>query len=376
MGTSSRGGLAEHQALPIQRPCIARQISNQPILPTTFHHSSARVTTNGRSVWTTMSAAFWRAFFAGSFCGVRSPIWSFGVVIWRVRSPISGGSGLPYRVAPPAIAEDGCGVTRPMVVPSPASLQMLGPLRTSPTEPGISRHQLEVTMRSDEITALFEQQASSYDERWAKTAAIRDGLHFLLPAVFAELPEDARLLCVGAGTGEELAYLANRFPRWRFAAVEPSGAMLDICRTKARQQGFLARCDFHEGYLDSMPFSEQFDAATCFLVSQFIMESESRIAFFRSIARRLQPGAILASSDLASEVDTDDHELLLRVWLNMMAGAEIAPEAREQMRTTYGKDVALLSPSTIESIIESGGFVSPVQFYQAGLIHAWFSSRA
>ena len=28
-------------------------------------------------------------------------------------------------------------------------------------------------MRSDEIKAIFDQQASSYDERWAKTASIR-----------------------------------------------------------------------------------------------------------------------------------------------------------------------------------------------------------
>ncbi|WP_348674221.1 hypothetical protein [uncultured Abyssibacter sp.] len=28
------------------------------------------------------------------------------------------------------------------------------------------------------------------------------------------------------------------------------------------------------------------------------------------------------------------------------------------------------------SIIESGGFESPVRFFQAGLIHAWLSTRA
>ena len=41
-------------------------------------------------------------------------------------------------------------------------------------------------MRSEEIKGIFDQQASSYDERWAETAPIREGLHFLLEAVFAE----------------------------------------------------------------------------------------------------------------------------------------------------------------------------------------------
>ena len=40
-------------------------------------------------------------------------------------------------------------------------------------------------MRSDEIKAVFDQQASSYDERWARTAPIRNApvsyTHLTLP---------------------------------------------------------------------------------------------------------------------------------------------------------------------------------------------------
>ena len=93
-------------------------------------------------------------------------------------------------------------------------------------------------MRSDEIKAIFDQMASSYDDQWGKTMPIRDGLLFLLEAVFAGLPDNARILCVGAGTGEEIVYLATRFPQWTFAAVDPSSAMLDVCRNKAEKQGF------------------------------------------------------------------------------------------------------------------------------------------
>ena len=52
------------------------------------------------------------------------------------------------------------------------------------------------------------------------------------------------------------------------------------------------------------------------------------------------------------------------------------PEAVERMRAAYAKDVAILPPQHIASIIEAGGFEAPVQFFQAGLIHAWFSRRA
>lgn len=231
-------------------------------------------------------------------------------------------------------------------------------------------------MQGEELKSVFDQLAPSYDRQWAKLAPLRDGLHFLLESVFAELPDDARILCVGVGTGNELAHLAQAFPRWRFTAVEPSGPMLSVCRDRAEQGGFSSRCHFHEGYLDSLPVQDGFDAATCFLVSQFIQDRDTRSAFFGEIADRLRSGGILASSDLAAELGSDNYNVLLNVWLNMMAAAGIPPEGREKMRTAYSTDVAILPAATIASIIEVGGFEKPVLFYQAGLIHAWFSRRA
>lgn len=231
-------------------------------------------------------------------------------------------------------------------------------------------------MRSEELKAVFDQQASGYDKQWARMAPIRDCLHFLLESIFAELPADARILCVGAGTGAELAYLARTFPRWRFTAVDPSGAMLDVCRQRAETEGYTARCYFHEGYLDSLPTEDMHDGATCFLVSQFILEQEARSEFFRAIASRLRPGGVLASSDLASDVGSNVYDALLRAWLHTMASAGIQPEGLERMRVAYAKDVAILPPGLVASIIESAGFEPPAQFFQAGLMHAWFSKRA
>lgn len=231
-------------------------------------------------------------------------------------------------------------------------------------------------MHSEELKAVFDQQASGYDKQWVRMAPIRDGLYFLLESIFADLPADARILCVGVGTGAELAYLARTFPRWRFTALDPSGAMLNVCRQRANAEGHISRCDFHEGYLDSLPIEDLHDGATCFLVSQFILAQEVRSEFFRAIADRLVPGGVLASSDLASDVGSNAYDALLRVWLQVMSSAVIQPEVLERTRAAYAKDVAILPPQRIASIIESAGFEPPVQFFQAGLMHAWFSKRA
>lgn len=230
-------------------------------------------------------------------------------------------------------------------------------------------------MQREELKTTFDQKASSYDKQSAKMASILNGFHFLLEAVFFELPSKASIVCVGVGTGAELVYLAQKFPLWQFTAVDPSGAMLEVCRAKAEEMGFVERCRFHEGYLEALPEDSLHDAATCFLVSQFILDREARSAFFRSIAQRLKPGGILASSDLASGMGSDDYESLLHISSNMRAAAGASPEGLERMREAYAKDVAILSTQDVASIIASGGFEPPVQFFRAGLIHAWLSKR-
>ncbi len=233
-------------------------------------------------------------------------------------------------------------------------------------------------MQREEITALFDKQASSYDQQWSKMAPINGALHLLMRAVLSELPPQANILCVGAGTGAEILSLAQHFPDWRFTAVEPSTAMLEVFQRRAEEQGIASRCVFHPGYLDTLPSQGSFDAATAFLVSQFIPERDVRAAFFQSIAERLCPTGILLSSDLAGDLAATDCQDLLDVWFRVMSGSGSlpSPEGIKRMREAYGRDVAILPPQDVRDIITRGGFDSPVLFFQAGMIHAWYAKRS
>lgn len=233
-------------------------------------------------------------------------------------------------------------------------------------------------MRKEEITALFDKQASSYDQQWSKMAPINDALHLLTRTVLSELPPTANILCVGAGTGAEILSLALAFPEWHFTAVEPSTAMLDVFRRRAEVHGIASRCVFHPGYLDSLPSNESFDAATAFLVSQFILERQARTTFFQSIAERLRPAGMLVSSDLAGDLTAPESRDLLGLWFRVMAGSGMpsSPEAIERMREAYSRDVAVLPPQDVRDIVALGGFDAPVLFFQAGMIHAWYAKRS
>ncbi|NJL64865.1 MAG: class I SAM-dependent methyltransferase [Methylacidiphilales bacterium] len=231
-------------------------------------------------------------------------------------------------------------------------------------------------MKNQESTFAFDgERASSYDEKFAALAPLRDALHLLIRFIFSELPANANILCVGAGTGAELIYLAQAFPQWRFTAVEPATAMLDICRQKSEECGIASRCTFHQGYLDSLPASDYFDAATCLLVSHFIIQEDERSNFFQQIAARLHPHAYLVSSDLACDMDRLEYQSLLTIWLRMLEFSQVPVVEIENLCASYGKNVALLSSQKVESIITKSGFEKPTLFYQSLLIRAWYSQR-
>ncbi|MGO2054838.1 hypothetical protein [Halomonas sp. AOP42-E1-30] len=59
----------------------------------------------------------------------------------------------------------------------------------------------------------------------------------------------------------------------------------------------------------------------------------------------------------------------------MLSAGEVPADMVERFRAMYGRDVAVTPPERISALIESGGFNTPVPFYQAGLVHAWYATR-
>lgn len=229
-------------------------------------------------------------------------------------------------------------------------------------------------MQQDDLITVFDQQAATYDASWERMTAVRGALDLLLSVAFTTFPPDARILCIGAGTGMEMTHLAALHPGWRFTAVEPSAAMLQVCRQRAEREGFAERCTFHEGFLSSLPLAEPFHGATCLLVSQFVLDPAERVGLFADIADRLHPSGRLFSADLAAPPDAFD--TLLRTWYGLSTDTVATDESMKRARAMYAKAVAILPPATVADLIAAGGFREPVQVFQAGLLHAWTADRS
>src|SRR3546814_3805581 len=97
--------------------------------------------------------------------------------------------------------------------------------------------------------------------------------------------------------------------------------MLDACRARVERDGFADRCEFHAGLVDTLSDAAAFDGATCFLVSQFLLDAAVRTPFFAAIAKRLRPGGTLALAALAWDPAAADYPALLRLWMQTLSGA-------------------------------------------------------
>ncbi len=221
-----------------------------------------------------------------------------------------------------------------------------------------------------------KEKAEAYDDRFAKLAPMRDAIHLVARLAFSGLQDSAHILCVGAGTGAELCYLASAFPGWTFSVVDPSKAMMDICRARAKEGGFEDRCEFTVGYASDLPKDQAFNAATSILVSHFLTDSSERTAFFAEIYQRLHPGGLLLTADLASEHDLEGEVSHLSIWMHGLALTGMEPDALAQYRSALGRDVAVLTPKEVSSILQDSGFATTKLVTQTLLMHSWLCQKA
>lgn len=220
-----------------------------------------------------------------------------------------------------------------------------------------------------------EELARRYDERNAKLAPIAQSLHFLTGLVLENLPAHAKILSVGAGTGADILSLAQAFPEWTFVAVEPSAAMLAICRERMQNAGIADRCELVHGFVQDVPVRAEFDAAVALLVAHFVQRDERR-EFFRNMTARLRPGGTLVNAEISFDLDSADFPLMLRNWQSVQRLMGGTPESLQGLPKQLREVLAVLAPSETESILRASGIATPLRFFQAFMISAWYGMKS
>lgn len=215
--------------------------------------------------------------------------------------------------------------------------------------------------------------ADAYDRRNRGLAPISDNLHFLTQLVLADLPREARLLCVGVGTGAEILALAQARPDWSFVGIDPSAEMLGVGRVRLEQAGVLQRCRLLQGYAEDAP-EGPFDAAVSLLVAHFINRSE-RPAFYRAIHSRLRPGGRFVSAEISCDLEAAEFPPMLEDWKQVQKVMGATPDSLAKLEMMMRNTLSVLNPSETEALWRKAGFETPISFFQAFMIRGWHATR-
>ncbi|MFC7378439.1 class I SAM-dependent methyltransferase [Brevundimonas sp. GCM10030266] len=223
-------------------------------------------------------------------------------------------------------------------------------------------------------SGFFSQEiADAYDRRNAGLKPISDSLHFLMRLTLADLPAEARVLCVGVGTGAEILSLADAFPGWTFVGVDPSAEMLDVARHRLAQAGFTDRCELIHGYVGDVG-ETGFDVVVSLLVAHFI-KREDRPAFYSAIHDRLKPGGRFLSAEISGDPDSPEFPALLADWKQVQTLMGATPDSLANLPGMMREVLGVLPVAETEALWRQAGFPLPIPFFQAFMIRGWHATR-
>ena len=156
--------------------------------------------------------------------------------------------------------------------------------------------------KSLQKSAPFSSQtAPTYDQRILKLVPGYQCLHQISTAILAShLKKQASLVIIGAGTGNELIYLARHHPNWHFVALDCSADMLAIARQKAEDHNLLQQIDFQQISILDYRANHAHDAALSLLVGHFFEDRGPRQDYLLAISDNLKPNGLFLFADLSS----------------------------------------------------------------------------
>lgn len=213
--------------------------------------------------------------------------------------------------------------------------------------------------------AFNATHAGSYAEGPSRQVPGFAGLHRMTSLLLAErVPEQGRILVVGAGGGLELKALADDHSGWTFAGVDPSADMLRMAEQVAGAHA--ARIRLHEGYIETAP-AGPFAGGVCLLTLHFVPR-EQRLETLREVHRRLLPGAPF----VVAHVSFSQAEPERSMWIaRHVAFAGTDPANVESARRAIGTRLSILSPEEDEALLREAGFSDVSLFYTGLSFRGW-----
>lgn len=200
-----------------------------------------------------------------------------------------------------------------------------------------------------------------YDEHIRKLIPGYELIHLQVHALLESyLNEYAHILIVGCGTGFELQYLLEQFPKWTFTAIDPALNMLEKAQNHIQARALSDRVNFIHGDTSILNSShEKFDAALAILVSHFV-PVENKATFFQDIADSLNPNGFCISVDL-TQISTQDE---LKILKNIALKTGLSEKQSQAMIERLEHDFHLISADDLLDLYQQSGLSQSKSFTQ------------
>lgn len=232
----------------------------------------------------------------------------------------------------------------------------------------------------DQALFDFDQRkavgADDYDETIRRFVPGYDTIFSMALALLEQqLSDAANLLIVGGGSGTELSLFGHSSPHWQMTGVDPSAKMLRLAASKIEALGLGERAALINGYVDDLPLTPAFDAATSILVMHFLPDDGSKLSFLQAIASRLKQGAILLLVDCCGDRNSEEFGQIASAWniYGMRAGIRAEKMAEIFSRTT--QHLPYVPEQRVMELLEQAGFSQTTQFYKAFMFTGWITTK-
>ena len=212
---------------------------------------------------------------------------------------------------------------------------------------------------------------AGYDEHIRKLIPGYELMHAQVRATFqVHLAADAHVLIIGCGTGYEIQYLLQHFPKLHITAVDPSLTMLAQAKHNIQHLAQAEQVTLLHGTAADLADHLLFDAALSLLVAHFI-DNTHKAQFFAEIYQHLKPNAMLMTYDLL--LHAEEYELNILQCICQQQGLTLGQS--EQMLARLADDFALISPQGYRDALAQAGFTHIKTYMQIINYFGFFAQK-
>ncbi len=221
------------------------------------------------------------------------------------------------------------------------------------------------------------EMAREYDKGIRRALPTYDAMFRMVQSFLrAHVKDEANVLVIGAGGGNEIVTFGKANPTWTFAGVDPSEAMLEVALQKAKNEGIEERVSIYTGTIEQIHFKETFDAATCLLVLHFVETIEDKLSLLKTVKELLQPGSPFVLVTMYGDQSKPEFDERMNLWKSIWLDlTDLTQEDVDGMEESV-RELSFISSAQIEELLELAGFERVTQFFSTTLFGGWIVHSA